>query len=83
MSSMLLRDPPIFFGGGAPKEWGAVFLGRSKRPSTLPLRGTPMRATKPKGDPRTKRHLEWNFLAAVKVVVRSGDKSHALERTAP
>ena len=30
-----------------------------------------------------KRHLEWNFLAAVKVVVRSGEKSHALERTAP
>src|SRR5689334_22519229 len=30
-----------------------------------------------------KRHLEWNFLASVKVVVLSGDKSHALERTAP
>ena len=33
--------------------------------------------------PGPKRHLEWNFLASVKVVVRSGDKSHALERTAP
>jgi hypothetical protein len=42
-------------------------------------------AIPPRADviPGPKRHLEWNFLASVKVVVLSGDKSHALERTAP
>jgi hypothetical protein len=59
--------------------------GKSRALATLAAYTRARRASLPRADviPGPKRHLEWNFLAAVKVVVRSGDKSHALERTAP